>query len=91
MQHVIQRQTIAINTADMESAKIVQQYMDILLKPQLITMMDEVFSSFSADRTTIRLEKLELDLGSFSMDNLDTQFTEKLKKQLIKELKKELL
>ncbi|MCK5666104.1 MAG: hypothetical protein KAI17_21590, partial [Thiotrichaceae bacterium] len=49
------------------------------------------FSSFSADRTTIRLEKLELDLGSFSMDNLDTQFTEKLKKQLIKELKKELL
>lgn len=86
MQHVIQRQTIEASTNDIESAKLVQQRVDILFKSQAIPMMDELFSSFSDDGSTIRIEKLELDLGNLSLHELDTQFTENLRAQLNKAL-----
>ena len=90
MQHVIQRQIIEINTADIESANVMQQRMERLFKSELMPVMDEVLSSFSEPGSLIRLEKLELDLGTFSMNVPDTQFTENLRIQLIRELKKEL-
>ncbi|RKZ97136.1 MAG: hypothetical protein DRQ43_03415, partial [Gammaproteobacteria bacterium] len=90
MQHVIQRQIIEINTADIESANVMQQRMERLFKSELMPVMDEVLSSFSEPGSLIRLEKLELDLGTFSMNVPDAQFNENLRIQLIRELKKEL-
>jgi len=90
MQHIIQRQTIEISTSNIEAAKVLQERMDALFKSQIGLMLDQVFSFFSSEVSTIRIEKLELDLGEFSLDEIDTYFTQRLKVHLCKALKKEI-
>lgn len=90
MQHIIQRQTIEISTSNIEVAKVLQYRMDVLFKSQIRAILDQVFSSFSSEVSTIRIEKLELDLGKFSLDEVDTYFIQRLKIHLYEALKKEI-
>ena len=57
---------------------------------QIAKIIDEVCSANVSDYESLRIDKLELDLGSFSLHSLDTEFKTVFRHKFEEELKKHL-
>lgn len=90
MQHLIQRQTIEITAPEAQLAKALQWRMDTLFKTHALPVMDEVFTDFATPKQVIRLEQMEVDLGTLSAEALEDEFVRALRKVLQDALQQQL-
>jgi hypothetical protein len=84
--HVIHKQTLEFTLRDKKNLSNFQQRLDRLYHTNILPDLDKLFSALTDPETIIRLGKVEIDLGTISVDNLENEVTEKVTKYLNEEL-----
>lgn len=80
--HIVQQQVLEISLDKKEWASDIQNKISEIYHAKILPLLDEIFSAFSLSDERIRIDKLELDLGSLDVDNLEEDLLHKLKPQL---------
>lgn len=86
--HIIQQQILEINIEKKEWASDIQDRVSEVYHSSVLPMLDEMFSAYSHGHKRIRIDKLELDIGSLNMENLEEDLLRQLKPQLEEKLTK---
>lgn len=82
MQHIIQKQTLDIRLEHNDRAIEQQQAFRKLYWERLVPAMDKVFSELIPAGQTLRLEYLELNLGTIPEEQLEAKIIQLIKEQL---------
>ncbi len=82
--HIIYKQQATIRVDKEEQAYAVQNMIGDVLKNELSQQLETVFDELTPDGEIIRIDSLQLDLGTLPMHNIKQAFAE----QLIEEIKK---
>lgn len=80
--HKIQKLTFNIETCSENAAKEELQLIDSIIKRRLLASIEKVFDEQGIDKQTLKIDKLELDLGTIDMYQLDSELEFKLRKSL---------
>ncbi len=76
--HIIQKQIIEVTLPSGKNANALQDKIKNIYYEKIIPLLDNLFSGFVKDDIVIRLDKLDIDLGHITEDNLEQQLTEKI-------------
>jgi hypothetical protein len=76
--HAIRRQIIEITVADQASARRVTSLVSAAMENRVMPVLERVFDAASAVGETIRIDRLELDLGRLDPDTVPEQLVERL-------------
>ena len=68
MNHFVQKQVFDIHVASRKEAKVWQEKISVAIKETTFPRLEKVFDELCDDGETIRIDKLELDLGKISSD-----------------------
>ncbi|MCI5143593.1 MAG: hypothetical protein D3909_18090, partial [Candidatus Electrothrix sp. ATG1] len=90
MKHIIRKQQFEISASDIDYAKRIQTLVSDMLQTEILPLMDTILTDHSSENTLLRLEKLEVDLGTLNYDNFAEQFLYRISQELSKALKKKL-
>lgn len=81
--HIIGKQFFSVNYGGKKGAAMaVQRDISQLYREQILPRMDALFSRFAGDDSLIRIDRLEIDLGAFHKEKLETQLGERLLRAL---------
>ncbi|RAI84842.1 contractile injection system tape measure protein [Algoriphagus yeomjeoni] len=86
--HLIHRQLIEANFQSKETALAGQDLLQERYKNVLIPLMEQVFDEYSPKNWSLRIDKLELDLGRFPADLPEKMMRERLRDVLEDQLRK---
>lgn len=86
--HLIHRQLIEANFQSKKSALDGQNLLQDRYENVLIPLMEKVFDEFSPKNSPLRIEKLELDLGTFPADLPEKMMRDRLRDVLEDQLRK---
>ncbi len=75
--HIIQRQTFLFNTVKHHSAYELQDKISRYCHHQLQDALEKLFDQIVNDTIFIRVEKLEINVGSVSIKNLKKNYPKK--------------
>ena len=84
--HIIRKQIIELDLPSQGNAFVLQNQLMNLCKAELSQAMEEVFDEFVPSHQTLRIPRLEIDLGDISSANLEKVVVEKFKANLKKQL-----
>jgi len=87
VRHIIHRQQIILNLSKREYAGALQASVSNLMQHELEAGIDAVFNNVFPEDQIIRIDRLQLDLGTVNQQNFENEF----KAQLLSELTKGLL
>ena len=76
--HIIYKQQATIQVGNEEQAYAVQNMIGDLLKNELSQQLETVFDELTPDGEIIRIDSLQLDLGTLPMHNIKQAFAEQL-------------
>ena len=88
--HIIRQQTITIEMAKGDSVTAMQDRVKQLYYNNILPRLDVLFSGLSTNEAIIRINKLEVDLGSIGKDTLEQDLVEKTINSIEKQLKEKL-
>ncbi|MGL4599636.1 MAG: contractile injection system tape measure protein [Bacteroidia bacterium] len=80
--HIINKQVIDLRLPQKEGAWLLQQQMKELYQTELLNVLDAQFSKLVGDGEVLRIDKIEIDLGTITKDQLAQKFREKLNELL---------
>lgn len=81
--HIISREVFELTTSEYDKALPIRNKAEAIIKEKLNPALERLFSTISSDDEYIRIEKLEVDLGSITEDELTGgAFTEKVLKSI---------
>ncbi len=83
--HKVGKQTIELILEDGKEAGAFQDRIGDLYRAVLLPGMDEIFTRFSGEET-LRIGRLEIDIGTVSPESLEEEFTEKVLRALRDEM-----
>ncbi len=83
--HKIRKQTIELRVKDEEEARGVQDRIGNLYHTVLLPEMGKIFTGFSGENI-LRIEKLEIDIGTISQERLEQDFSAKVLRVLYDEM-----
>ena len=86
--HLIHKQLIEANFQSKKAALSGQNLLQERYKNVLIPLMEQVFDDFSPKDSSLRIEKLELDLGNFPADLPEKMMRDRLRDVLEDQLRK---
>ena len=86
VRHIIHRQQIILNLSKREYAGALQASVSSLMQHELEAGIDAVFNNVFPEDRIIRIDRLQLDLGTVNQQNFENEF----KAQLLSELAKSL-
>ncbi len=84
LRHIIHRQKIILNLSNREYAGALQASVSNLMQHDLKTGIDAIFNNAFPEDKIIRIDKLQLNLGTINQQNFENEF----KAQLLSELAK---
>lgn len=87
--HVIKKQILEVTFPDKSQATVGQAEMSALCKSDLTSAIERVFDRFEAIGGSLRLDRLELDLGVISPGDLRHGFSALLEQELMDQLLRE--
>lgn len=88
--HIIGKQMLHLNVISDENHFDLQERFSRFFWEQVQPVLESVFDKYAAGDAVIQLEKLEVDLGEISFENLETEFVKKLTEQLEQSLSKQI-
>ncbi len=80
--HIINRQVLELTVPERKNALPVQNKSVEIVKYKLQPALDKLFSKLSSDVEIVRINKLVVDLGNITEDNLETALVDQVVKQL---------
>ncbi len=80
--HKIQKLIFEIEGYSEQSAKEQLNFIESIIKRRLIDSIDKVFDEQGLKNHTLKVEKLELDLGAIDINHLESDLEYKLRKEL---------
>ncbi|MEO7049779.1 MAG: contractile injection system tape measure protein [Ferruginibacter sp.] len=80
--HIIHKQKVKLQTNMSVDAFALQNRISNLLKNGMVNKLEALFNEVSPNGKIIRIDKLEIDLGTINKQNLETEFSQKLVEQL---------
>ena len=86
MTHLINRLQFELNCTDEDQAFNFRQNFATTIQEQIINATDEICSNYVHEDEWIKIEKLEIDLGSFSPAAFDANFSSVFKSKFEKAL-----
>ncbi|MGA2822669.1 MAG: contractile injection system tape measure protein [Bacteroidales bacterium] len=86
--HIIYKQKVNLRIPPESDAFSLQNRISHLLKNDLSGAIETLFDKISPNGNILRIDKLELNLGSLTESNLETDFTQKFIEQLSRALEK---
>jgi len=89
-QHIIQKSQLKLQMASQEGAYDLQTRVLEIFKRRVLPRLDAEMTAAAPGQETIRLDRLELNLGKISEGDLTVGFTEKLVRTFQEELRKQL-
>lgn len=84
--HIIHKQKVHIRTDISANAFAVQNRVSNMFKNNLLKRINDVFDKFSDDENILRIDKLEIDVGTIDGKNFEKTFSEKLIVRLTEKL-----
>jgi hypothetical protein len=88
--HIIRRQALEVKITSGENVAAVHDRVRNIYMDKVIPSLDTLFSGLSDDEVILRINNLQLDLGTIEADKLEEQFTEKTLRALRESLEKKL-
>lgn len=88
--HIIRRQSLELAVSSGQEAQRLQDEVQRLFTDRVVPIMDAVMSDQVAEDELLRIDRLELDLGTMDVDRFDEQFVARISDQLAKALASEL-
>ncbi|QZE14367.1 hypothetical protein K4L44_00235 [Halosquirtibacter laminarini] len=86
--HKVQTLKFDIHCQSKENALEIQPLLSNLVAKKIIAMTDEIFSKLANSESTFQIDRLEIDLGGFSIKDFQDDFVSIYKKELGKQLMK---
>lgn len=86
--HKIKQLIIEVTSNNQKNASNIQNKVSTIHKENLISIIEKCCSNYSDPHTNHRIEKLELDLGTIKLNELDIQFAGLVELKLQEELSK---
>ena len=80
--HIINKQILEIQMPTTANTSQIQEDLILLCRNQLAEVMDRVFYDVNTSDLPLQIEQLTLDLGTVSLENFETAFTQKLQEIL---------
>ncbi len=80
--HKIQKLTFDIEASSENASKEELQLIESIIKRRLLASIEKVFDEQGIDKQILKIDKLELDLGTIDMYQLDSELEFKLRKSL---------
>lgn len=87
-EHMIKRAVLDFTITDRKRAIPIQNKASELMKASLHPGLEKTFSALSINNKTIRIDKLEVDLGLISEDDLNDVFVEKVLTEISGKIRK---
>lgn len=84
--HIIKRQVVELHGLREEDAQQVQQKIAEWVNKQCVPLLDRYLTDLSPDDSMLRLDVLELDLGTIPLDELESGLIDRLDVQLSTQL-----
>ncbi|MEO7049748.1 MAG: contractile injection system tape measure protein, partial [Ferruginibacter sp.] len=81
-QHIIHKQKVNIQTNISTDAFALQNRVSSVLKNDVTNKLEALFNQVSPNGKILRIDKLELNLGTINKQNLESEFSQKLLEQL---------
>ncbi len=85
--HLIKKQIIEITTGNKRHASDLQERISNTYHQKIIPYIDECCTALSQPETIHKIEKLEINIGTINANYLETEFEEKLKPLIYKQLR----
>lgn len=79
--HLIYRQTFELRLADAETANTLHNRI-ANMQARLAAQISDLFDRYSSSKDTLRIERLELDLGNIQLDQLENELINALRHKL---------
>jgi len=80
--HIIHKQKVTVQTDISSDAFTLQNRISNVFKNDLKNKLESLFDQISPNGKAIRMDKLELDLGTIRKENLEAEFSKKIIEQL---------
>ncbi|QJW89141.1 hypothetical protein HNV11_06915 [Spirosoma taeanense] len=80
--HIIQRQTVWLDTPGLEPPFALQERVSAYCRHQLPAVLETLFDQLADADTTIRLDQLIIDAGRLSAQNLEEELTQQVIRQI---------
>ncbi len=80
--HIIHKQKVNVQTDISADAFTLQNRISNMFKNDLKNKLESLFDQISPNGKTLRIDKLELNLGTINKENLEAEFSKKLIEQL---------
>ena len=84
--HLIKRQLIELTIPNAAAAPAIQEEISRVYRQRIVPLIDQLCSELGAPDRVYRIDSLELDLGTLNTQELETQFVERVKTTLRKQL-----
>lgn len=84
--HIINKQELKITLNSHKDAHVVQETILRAYKAHVIPVLDSLFDKYALHESNIKIDKLTIDIGSLTLNDLDTDFPEKVEKHIEEEL-----
>ena len=77
IQHTIKKFSLELQTQSVEQSYALHKRCNKLVKEDLIVKLDKILSAQFSDDEIVRVNKIEIDLGNISNNDLEQEFIEK--------------
>lgn len=84
--HIIEKQIVELITNNQEVAKDLQNLTSILVRQKILPEIEKICNKYADQNTIIRLEQLELDLGTLNLSGFEKEFFESSVQQFEKKI-----
>ncbi|MBL6445817.1 hypothetical protein JMN32_05835 [Fulvivirga sp. 29W222] len=86
--HTIQKQSFEVDFPSEKKAYEFQERFSTLVKEQVSRTIEAVFDKVNPKNAVLRISRLEIDLGTVDLDNLEKDIVFRLERELLKALEK---
>lgn len=84
--HILKRQIIELTVPNQKIAPAIQDEISRVYRQRIVPLIDQYCSELSTPDRLYRIDRLELDLGTLDVENLEEQFIASIKTALRQEL-----
>ncbi len=84
--HIIHKQKVNLTISRAADSFTIQNRISRILKDELPKDLEPLFNKLSPNGKSLRIEKLSIDIGTISRENLDSEFRDRLIEQLTSKL-----
>ena len=86
--HIIKRQVLEVSLTDKKDATDIQNRLSVVYRQNVIPLLDRIFSRLSPGDDLIKIEQLDIDIGTLHQRSLEEDFYYNVKNRLEEEFTK---